>query len=59
MDEFNGNKFVFNKTSLKKTVKYILNNCFFTFGNKIFRRVIGIPMGSDPAPFMADLFLYF
>ena len=35
-----------------------MNNCFFTFGNKIFRQVIGIPMGSDPAPFMANLFLY-
>ena len=25
----------------------------------LFRQVIGIPMGSDPAPFMANLFLYF
>ena len=28
-------------------------------GGKLFRQVIGIPMGSDPAPFMASLFLYY
>ena len=27
--------------------------------NKVFRHVIGNPMGSDPAPFMANLFLYY
>ena len=31
---------------------------FFQVGTKIFRQVIGIPMGSDPAPFIANLFLY-
>ena len=25
----------------------------------VLRQVVGIPMGSDPAPFMANLFLYF
>ena len=30
----------------------------FTFGAHLFRQVIGIPMGSDPAPFFANLFLY-
>ena len=29
-----------------------------TFTNEIFRQMIGIPMGSDPAPFIANLFLY-
>ena len=35
-----------------------MDHCYFTFGDKIFRQVVGIPMGSDPAPFMANLFLY-
>ena len=52
------NKMVFSKSSIKKCIKYLLNNCFFKFGDKIFKQVIGIPMGSDPAPFMANLFLY-
>ena len=36
-----------------------MDNCYFTLGERIFRQRIGIPMGSDPAPFMANLFLYF
>jgi len=54
-----------DKASLKFTrelftegLSYLMDNCFFTFGELIFRQVIGIPMGSDPAPFMANLFLY-
>ena len=38
---------------------YLLFNCFFTVGPKIFCQIIGIPIGSDPAPFFVDLFLYF
>ena len=38
---------------------YLLLNCYFTVGPKIFCRIIGIPMGSDSAPFFANLFLYF
>ena len=40
-------------------VTYLLFNCFFTVGPKIFCQIIGIPIGSDPAPFFVDLFLYF
>jgi len=36
-----------------------MNNCFFTLGDHVYRQKIGIPMGSDPAPFMANLFLYY
>ena len=36
-----------------------MKNCYFQLGKKVFRQVIGIPMGSDPAPFFANLFLYY
>ena len=49
----------FDRDSLKNAVKYLITNSFFTVGSKIFRQIIGIPMGSDPAPFFANLFLYF
>ena len=35
------------------------NNSIFQVGSKIFRQVIGILMGSDPAPFFANFFLFF
>ena len=46
----------FTKDSFKEAVLYLMENCFFTLGDHIFRQIIGIPMGSDPAPFMANLF---
>ena len=55
--KMNGN--FYSLGSLKNAVKYLLDNSFFQVGNNIFRQIIGIPMGSDPAPFFANLFLYY
>ena len=49
----------FNRQGVKDAVEFLMSNCFFTCGNKVFQQIIGIPMGSDPAPFFANLFLYF
>ena len=48
----------FTKESVINAVSYLIKNCYFRFGDKLFRQDIGIPMGSDPAPFFANLFLY-
>ena len=48
----------FTKDQIKSAISYLLDNCYFCVGNSIFKQIIGIPMGSDPAPFMANLFLY-
>ena len=50
-------KVYFTKESLKDAVAYLINNCYFTIGEKVLRQVIGIPMGLDPAPFIANLYL--
>ena len=52
-----GHHFVFTKPLLKEAIKLLLHNCFFTIGNFTMIQVIGIPMGSDPAPFFVNLFL--
>ena len=44
-----------NKQQVKDAVAYLLFNCYFTVGLKIFCQI----MGSDPATFFANLFLYF
>ena len=49
----------FTNSSLKEIVSFLISNCYFTVGNVIFQQIIGIPMGIDPAPFWANLFLYF
>ena len=55
----NDNVICFNKQQIKDAVAYLLFNCYFTAGPKIFCQIFGIPMGSDPAPFFANLFLHF
>ena len=59
----------FSKTSQKGKVCYtekqvcdmldfLIDNIFVTFGGAIFQQQVGIPMGTNCAPLLADLFLY-
>ena len=34
------------------------DNIFIRFGTKLYRQIIGIPMGTNCAPLVADLFLF-
>ena len=36
---------------------YLLNNIFIRFGSTLYRQIVGIPMGTNCAPRVADLFL--
>ena len=45
-----------NKQQIKDVVAYLLLNCYFTAGPKIFCQIIDIPMESDPALFLEFLF---
>ena len=38
---------------------YLLDTIFIRFGTKLYRQTIGIPMGTNCAPLVADLFLFF
>ena len=37
---------------------YILDNIFIRFGLKLYRQIVGIPMGTNCAPLVAVLFCY-
>ena len=37
---------------------YLLDNVFISFGSKLYRQIVGIPMGTNCAPLVADLFLF-
>ena len=37
---------------------YLLDNLFIRFGSKLYRRIVGINMGTNFAAFVADLFLF-
>ena len=49
----------YTKESIIKAVSFLIYNCYFNLGGKLFKQMIGIPMGSDPAPAFANLFLFF
>ena len=37
---------------------FLLDNIFIRFSTKLFRQVVGIPMGTNCAPLVSDLFLF-
>ena len=41
-----------------KMIELLIDNIFVQFGGRLFHQVIGIPMGTNCAPLLVDLFLY-
>ena len=37
---------------------YLLDNIYIRFGIKLYKQIVGIPMGTNCAPLVADLFLF-
>ena len=38
--------------------RFLLDNIYIRFGTKLYRQIVGIPMGTNCAPLVADLFLF-
>ena len=49
----------FSETDFIKMLDFLIGNIFVTFGGRVFQQTIGIPMGTNCAPLLADLFLYY
>ena len=47
----------FSCRELCLAIDFLIENICVRFGSSVFRLVIGIPMGTNSAPFLADLFL--
>ena len=47
-----------DSNTLIKMIIWLIDNTYVRIGDKVFRQVIGIPMGTDCAPFLANLFLF-
>ena len=39
-------------------LSYLLDNIYIRFGNKLYRQIVCIPMGTNCAPLVADLLLF-
>ena len=38
-------------------LSFLLDNIYIRFGTKLYRQIVGIPMGTNCAPLVSDLFL--
>ena len=47
----------FDINKLKEAIKFLLFNSYIKFGPFIFKQILGIPMGGNASPLIADLFL--
>ena len=48
----------FSETDIINVLEFLIDNIFAMFGGRIFQQQVGIPMGTNCAPLLADLFLY-
>ena len=48
----------FNEKSLSDAVLYIIDNSYISYHGHIYRQIIGIPMGTNCAPFIANIYLH-
>ena len=49
---------MYTADNMCKMIEFLIDNIFVQFGGCLFRQVIGISMGTNCAPLLADLFLY-
>ena len=48
----------YTEDEIVNMMEFLIDNIFVQFGGRVFQQNIGIPMGTNCAPLLADLFLY-
>jgi len=48
----------FSETDIINMLEFLIDNIFAIFGGRIFQQTVSIPMATNCAPLLADLFLY-
>ena len=51
--------FAFDESKLIKCIEFLLDNCYFEAGNSIYKQIIGVPIGINPGPYMANFTLWY
>ena len=49
---------MYTADNICKMIEFLIDNIFVQFGGRLFHQIIGIPMATNCAPLLADLFLY-
>ena len=56
--EHSASKNKYTEDDIINMLEFLVDNVFVVFGGKVFQQIVGIPMGTNCAPFLADIFLY-
>ena len=48
----------FSETDIFNMLEFLIDNIFVMLGGCVFQQTVGIPMGTNCVPLLADLFLY-
>ena len=56
-DPLNGDN-KYTASDICKMTEFLVDNIYVWFGGQLFRQTVGIPMGTNCAPLLDDLFLY-
>ena len=56
--EHSDSKHKYSENDIIKMLEFLVDNIFVVFAGKVFQQIVGIPMGTNCAPFLADIFLY-
>ena len=48
----------FSETDIINMLAFLIDNIFVMLGGRVFQQTVGIPMGTNCAPLLADLLLY-
>ena len=51
-------KTCYSEEQVINMLDFLIDNIFVSFGGILFQQVVGIPMGTNCAPLVADLFIY-
>ena len=58
VEEHSDSKNKYTENDIITMLEFQVDNIFVVFGGKVFRQIVGIPMGTNCAPLLADIFLY-
>ena len=48
----------YSEDDIIKMLEFLIDNIFVVFAGKVFQQTVGIPMGTNCAPLLVDIFLY-
>ena len=55
---YSDSPYKYSEADIKSMLGFLVDNIYVVFGSQVFQQTIGIPMGTNCAPLLADLFLY-